>query len=198
MGKNTQGGSSHKKYARKFTSVSNAKTNRLKLSENEDEVYAIATKMLGSCMFHCHCIDGVKRLVHIRGKFSGRSKRDNFVEVGKWVLVGLREWNDVKSSTDKNKMQQCDLLNVYSDLDKPRLKDAVNANWSELENNDVTREVQGVENGIIDDDLFGTDQDFERDRLISHMRENNVERITMAIGEENDAEVDDEINVDDI
>ena len=40
-------------------------------------------------------------LGHIRGKFTGRGKRDNMLECGKWVLIGLREW-DIPSETKSN------------------------------------------------------------------------------------------------
>ena len=90
MPKNTQGGSSHKKFARKHN-LGGFNKNKLRISEDEGELYAIVTKLLGNGMFHCHCIDDTLRLGHIRGKFSGRGKRDNMVEAGKWVLIGLRE-----------------------------------------------------------------------------------------------------------
>ena len=90
MVKNTHGGNSHKKFARKDVTVK--KNNRLRESENDCEIYSIATKMLGNGMFKSVGVDGVERIVHIRGKFSGKGKRDNFVTTGSWVLVGLHEW----------------------------------------------------------------------------------------------------------
>ena len=91
MVKNTKGGSGHKKFAHKNTS--GPKNNKLRISEDAGEMYAIVTKINGNSMFNCHCIDSVGRLGHIRGKFSGRGKRDNMVECGKWILIGLRQWN---------------------------------------------------------------------------------------------------------
>ena len=111
MVRNTQGGSSHKKFGRKYTT--GAKSNKLRVSEDEGEIYAIVTKMLGNNMFHCFCIDGSIRLGHIRGKFTGRGKRDNMVDSGKWVLIGLREWDSGSGSaiaSTKSKLQKCDLL----------------------------------------------------------------------------------------
>ena len=99
MPKNTQGGSSHKKFARKHnTAIINK--NKLRISEDEGEMYAIVTKMLGNGMFHCHCIDNKLRLCHIRGRFDGRNKRNNMVTPGTWILIGLREWEN--SSDPKN------------------------------------------------------------------------------------------------
>lgn len=196
MVKNTNGGSGHKKFGRKFT-TSAAKNNRLRVSEDEGEVYAIVTKMLGNNMFHCHCIDDVIRLGHIRGKFTGRGKRDNMVQGGKWVLIGLREWDtsSEKSST-KIKMQQCDLLEVYSDSDKLRLKDSISEEWSILDKNDVSRTATSETSDEIDGFIFGTEKDFERERLIEEMKSATSERITMKIDENVGRE--EEINVDDI
>jgi initiation factor 1A len=205
MVKNTHGGSGHKKFARKHTG--GAKSNKLRVSEDEGEIYAIVTKMLGNGMFHCHCIDGTVRLGHIRGKFTGRGKRDNMVEGGKWVLIGLREW-DVPSeksssiSKGKEKMQQCDLLEVYSDMDKQRLRESVSEDWHSLDSNDVSKTNLGEGATVDDDFVFGTDRDFERDRLIQEMQSSTTERITLRVGESRQeavaAPTEDEVNIDDI
>lgn len=203
MVKNTNGGSGHKKFARKFTS--GAKSNKLRVSEDEGEIYAIVTKMLGNGMFHCLCVDGTIRLGHIRGKFTGRGKRDNMVEGGKWVLIGLREW-DIPSektcsiSKGKEKMQQCDLLEVYSDSDKQRLKETVSKNWIILDNNDVSKVKLGELTVDNDDFVFGTDKDFERERLVQEMQSATAEKITLRLDETKEKAVDteEEINFDDI
>jgi initiation factor 1A len=205
MVKNTHGGSGHKKFARKHTS--GPKNNKLRVSEDEGEMYSIVTKMLGNGMFHCHCIDGTVRLGHIRGKFTGRGKRDNMVEGGKWVLIGLREW-DVPSeksssiSKGKEKMQQCDLLEVYSDMDKQRLRESVSENWHSLDSNDVSKTNLGEAVDDNDDFMFGNDRDFERDRLIQEMKSSTAERITLRVEETRQEEVAaptaHEINIDDI
>lgn len=203
MVKNTHGGSGHKKFARKHNG--GAKSNKLRISEDEGEIYAIVTKMLGNGMFHCYCIDRTVRLGHIRGKFAGRGKRDNMVEGGKWVLIGLREW-DVPSeksssiSKGKEKMQQCDLLEVYSDLDKQRLKENVSEDWHSLDTNDVSKVNVGEAAASTEGDfIFATDRDFERVRLIQEMRLSTAERITLRVGEFKEEEVaEEEINIDDI
>jgi initiation factor 1A len=202
MVKNTHGGSGHKKFARKFTS--GPKSNKLRLSEDEGEIYAIVTKMLGNGMFHCHCLDNTMRLGHIRGKFSGRGKRDNLVEGGKWVLIGLREWDvpsdksSVSLTKAKDKMQQCDLLEVYSDSDKQRLKETVSENWQILDNNDVSKDKS---NDITGDDqlVFSTDRDIERQHLIEQMKSATAEKITLKLGENpEESEKEEEVNFDDI
>lgn len=209
MGKNIHGGAGHKKFARKHNSGARNNINKLRVSVDEGEIYAIVTKMLGNNMFNCHCIDRIVRLGHIRGKFTGRGKRDNIVECGKWVLIGLREWDvpSEKSSTlskGKEKIQQCDLLEVYNDTDKQRLKEGTSEDWNELEINDISKTV--LDSLVNDDIIFGTERDFERDRLIKEMKSSNVERITLKVGEktsednseDNSEKEDDEINIDDI
>ncbi len=199
MVKNTQGGSSHKKFARKNTI--GPKSNKLRVSEDDGEVYAIVHKMLGNGMFHCYCIDEMLRLGHIRGKFSGKGKRDNMVEVGKWVLIGLREW-DVPSekstsiSKGKEKIQQCDLLEVYNDMDKQRLRESVSESWSILDKNDISKTNLGESVICEDDFLFGTDRDFERDRLIEEIKSSTTEKIMFPVKSEKEKEED--INFDDI
>jgi translation initiation factor 1A len=209
MVRNTHGGSGHKKFARKHTN-GGAKSNKLRISEDEGEIYAIVTKMLGNGMFHCFCIDGVVRLGHIRGKFTGRGKRDNMVESGKWVLIGLREW-DVPSekpsiSKVKDKIQQCDLLEVYSDTDKLRLRETVLENWSILDQHDVSKEIIKELDESSEGFYFGSDRDFDRQRLIEEMNSATSRRITMNSEEKEkeydetkyDETKDDEVNIDDI
>jgi translation initiation factor 1A len=129
MVKNTTGGSKTKGQARKF--VSAAPKNTLRISKDELEVYAQVTKNLGNGMCHVQCLDGKTRLCHIRGKFRGRGKRDNFIGVGTWLLVGLREWEASSATTKKDeKLENCDVLEVYNEYDKQRLKDSISEDWS--------------------------------------------------------------------
>jgi translation initiation factor 1A len=127
MVKNTTGGSKTKGQARKFVTAPTKQT--LRISQDELEVYAQVIKNLGNGMCHVTCIDGETRLCHIRGKFRGRGKRDNLVGNGTWLLVGLREW-ELSANKKPGKLENCDLLEVYNDLDVQRLKDTVNENWS--------------------------------------------------------------------
>jgi initiation factor 1A len=202
MGKNTQGGSSHKKFARKFNTNSSSNFNRLRVSEDEAEIYAIVTKILGNGMFHCHCLDNKIRLGHIRGKFSGRGKRDNLVEGGKWVLIGLREWDipNEKSSVSitKEKMQQCDLLEVYTDSDKQRLKESVPVDWYILDYNDVSRDTNNHQSNDDDVFMFTTDKDIERQILIEKMNSSTTEKISLKLEEKTEGTQEEEINIDDI
>lgn len=147
MVKNTHGGSGHKKFARKYTNTSGT-SSKLRVSECHDEMYAIVKKMCGNNMVHVFCIDGGTRLCRIRGKFTGRRKKDNFISLGSWVMVGLHEYDDEHaaiSSTEvmatatagkKVKLNDCDLLEVYSSSEKEQLKNNVEANWEMLILND--------------------------------------------------------------
>lgn len=205
MVKNTHGGNGHKKFARKHTT--SKPNNRLRLAIEEGEEYAIVTKMLGNNMFHCHCIDNVPRLGHIRGKFAGRGKRDNMIGCGTWVLIGIREWDlDKKADTNANgKLQQCDLLEVYSETDKDYLKDSIDAEWITLINNDVTRTKPPNDSNMSNmanvDDAFNfvTEKDMDRQRFIDEMKSEATEKISLkmkdltSMDEEND-----EVNIDDI
>jgi translation initiation factor 1A len=180
MVKNTKGGSGHKKMGRKFTT--GAKNNKLRIAEEEGEIYSIVIKMCGNGMFHCFGVDGVTRLGHIRGKFTYRGgKRDNLVVIGKWVLIGLREW-DIETSTmkttdKKEKMQQCDLLEVYSDSDKQRLKDTVDQDWLALDSNDISR-TKAATSGT-EDIVFTSEKDIEREKLLAEMHSETAEKISL-------------------
>lgn len=193
MGKNIHGGSGHKKFANKSFNAPRS-NNKLRVSEDDGEIYAIVTRMLGNGMFYCYCIDGIERLGHIRGKFSGRGKRDNIVGVGKWVLIGLREW-DKSSILNPKKKQQCDLLEIYSDTDKNRLRDCVSDNWKVLDDNDLSSKEEHNDDSFV----FGTERDFERERLMEEMKTSTMETITMKLGSTvENADENDEIDVDDI
>jgi len=94
-------------------------------------------------------------------------------------------------------MQQCDLLEVYSDTDKQRLKETIDQTWHVLESNDVTKIVNGSSN---DDVVFTTNDDAERDLIIQEMRSQTSEKITLRLGEikGKEEEEEQEINFDDI
>lgn len=147
MVRNTNGGSKAKGMGRKFLKPKSS--NQLRLSEDECEQYAQVTKILGNAMCHVICNDGATRLCHIRGKFRGRGKRDNLVGNGTWMLVGLREWEVGKEST-VGKLQNCDLLEVYSDSDKERLQNLeTDIDWSVFINNDnKNSNISDLENSI--------------------------------------------------
>ncbi len=124
------GGNKSKGFARKgFNKPENKST--LRLSQDELEIYCSVTKILGDSMCYVHGIeDGIQRLCHIRGKFKGRGKRDNFASNNSWVLVGIRDYETIK----ENKLQNCDLLEVYSDIETIKLKSLLEPQKVESEN----------------------------------------------------------------
>jgi translation initiation factor IF-1 len=143
MVKNTTGGSKAKGQARKVGG--GKQTNKLRISRDELEVYAVAVRAYGNAMFEVLCVDNIKRLCHIRGKFKGRGKRDNFISVGTYLLVGLREWESQDALIAQNKLPNCDLIVVYSDQDKDKLKsDESYIDWDVLKAMEESQKVVKV------------------------------------------------------
>ena len=187
MVRNVTGGNKAKGQARKSSGRQNT---ALRLSLDEDwELYAQVTRMLGNGMCHVVCVnDGVTRLCHIRGKFRGHNKKDNVIKNGSWLLVGIREFES--SAADKSKMSKCDLLEVYSDLEKERLKTAVKIDWSAFLANDNKN---ANLDEIAEDAFTFTDNktDEYRELLVKNATKiTDVDQVVM--------EDDFEINVDDI
>ena len=123
MVKNTMGGCNGKKVAHKHA-VKSTKSG-LRISQNKSEIYGVVKRLNGNT-FDVTCVDEKERRCFIRGKFKGRGKRDNIIEVDKWVLIGLREFQQVPSEVvlvnGKKEMEMCDLLEVYSSSEKETLK----------------------------------------------------------------------------
>lgn len=185
MVKNLTGGSSHKKFGRKFTNNSVAKAGyKLRVSEDEGELYCIVTKNLGNNMFHCYSLDGQTYLGHIRGKFTGRGKRDNTIAPGTWVLVGIRAWDNAgeKIKNGKVKYQQSDLLEVYSDSDKQRLIDTVDEKWETLINKDPTK-INKDDINLANEFSFKTDKDVERENLIKEVTSETAAKLSLSTEE---------------
>lgn len=190
MVKNATGGNKSKGQARKF--ITAKPSNKLRVSEDPCEVYSQVTKTLGNGMCHVISVDNVTRLCHIRGKFRGRGKRDNFIGNGSWVLVGLREWDLDK--TDTKKLTSCDLLEVYGALEKERLKSTVHGvDWATFISNDSKNTNTEKVDDIID---FMDDGTEEYQELI----EAQVAATKLSTGKNIIINTDDgdEIDVDDI
>jgi len=111
MGKNVTGG----KHAKRAGYIGPRK---LRLLESEEERYGIVIKMLGNSQCHVKCADDVTRLCIIRKKFTGKHKGNNFLKPGSWVLVGTRDFE-----TKSDRMEKCDLMEVYTESDKSKLMD---------------------------------------------------------------------------
>jgi translation initiation factor IF-1 len=118
-----------KHMARKHVNgAKNSQSKILRTSTCSDEIYSYVTRILGNGMCLVKGIDGYERLCQIRGKFSGRSKRENTLVVGTWVLVGLRQWDAEKefaskqTKTSTKKIQKCDLLEIYTPGEREKLR----------------------------------------------------------------------------
>lgn len=194
MVKNSFGGNKSKGYARKNTNVSNS-SSKLRISEDEYEIYAQVVKNLGNGMCIVKTLTNEEMLCIIRGKFRGRQKKDNFIKNGSWVLVGIREWESQKT----NALNKCDLLETYSNFDKDKLKNNVNVNWQPFINYDNSNSNSDLK----DDDLiiFEDEQQEDYKKLIEQqiLEENETGKKNtinlLSINDEND---ENEINIDDI
>jgi translation initiation factor IF-1 len=116
MVKNDTGGNKGKGLARKHVNAAKCGGAKLlRMATDEAEKYAVVSKMLGNGMCYVRLLNGSAsdKLCIIRNKFKGRGKRDNILDSGSWVLVGLREW--------ASKQDTCDLLEVYNDGERERL-----------------------------------------------------------------------------
>ena len=128
MVRNIGGGDKMKHMARKHINGSkNAQSKILRTAMCDDEKYGYVTKICGNGMCIVKCIDGYERLCFIRGKFSGRSKRENTIASGTWVLVGLRQWDAEKEFASKQtktgkSVQKCDLLEIYTSAEREKLR----------------------------------------------------------------------------
>jgi len=120
MVKNT-GGKRTKGVARK-NEQSASSYSKIRVSECEEEKYAIVRKIFGGCRCEVFCDDLISRQAIIRGKFSGRNKRRNIIQVGTILLIGIRDW--VTHTPDK--IQESDVLEVYSSLEFDQLKQKPN------------------------------------------------------------------------
>jgi initiation factor 1A len=189
MVKNVKGGSGHKSQARKFAgaALSSKQSSKLRIVEEEGEIYAQITKIYGNGMCDALCIDNIIRLCIIRGKFRGRGKRDNTIRVGSWILAGKRDWESEK----KDEKLKCDLLEVYSDFDIERLKKSVHENWKIF----VTMDVAKLSTGNDDDNFeFSNSNDDEYNRVMSTLEKTPNSKITLdAVSEE-----EEEVCIDDI
>lgn len=153
MVKNVSGGNKSKGFARKNLVK---KDHSLRVSEDEAEVYAQVTKIFGGPMCQVITLDGVEMLCHIRGKFRGRGKRDNFIGSGTWLLVGKRDWEKEAAA---GKLLNCDVIEVYNDGDKVKLKNNLTSvNWSLFITNDSKMVGSSETEGVLNDTIEFADE----------------------------------------
>lgn len=183
MVKNNTGGNKAKGFARKNLVK---RDNVLRTVQEEGEIYAQAVKIMGGRIASAIDIDGNPLRAHIRGKFSGRGKRDNFIGPGTWLLVGLHDWQTDKGNSSG--IRDCDILEVYNESDKDRLKNSVTCvNWDKF----IANEAKTLGSNTQEDILEFTDEVTEEyERLISSQATGGNSNCIITDNEE--------INVDDI
>ena len=143
MVKNQTGGNKSKKMGRKFVSDASTSMNKkVRLALEEGELYAVVTKLLGNGMFYANDIEGKERLCIMRNKFRGRGKHDNIVCLGSWVLIGERDFESCANPKH-------DLLEVYTDIEKQKLKTSGNPIFAKLKSEfDNKQETVGADDDI--------------------------------------------------
>jgi initiation factor 1A len=192
MVKNVKGGSGHKSQARKnVVSTAEKHSHRLRMVEEEGEMFAQVSKDFGNGMCEVICNDNVKRLCIIRGKYRGRGKRDNMIKMKSIIMVGLRDWET--HFDNSKKLDKCDLLEVYSDYDVDRLKKSADITWSIFDMDDSA-------NQYATDDIvhFSDNTEEEYKQLVE--KDININKIVNTVNETNITyEIEDEtIDFDDI
>ena len=101
MVKNTIGGKKGKMMANKRANGSS----KLRLSENDDEIYVCVSKVFGGGMFEVIDNDNHTFRAVLRGKMKGQNKRHNFVSLFSILLVGIR--------SDISNLSNVDILFLY-------------------------------------------------------------------------------------
>ncbi len=103
MPKNTGIGGKKRKMGKKTHNIE-----RELIFKEEMQDYAQVLKLMGDCRLEVQCMDGVKRIGHIRGKI----KKKVWIAMGDIVLVALREY-------EKDK---CDIIQKYTEDEVRKLK----------------------------------------------------------------------------
>lgn len=122
MVKNKTGGKRSKGLARKQQhDPSTEQLHRGNVRTKEDAVketkglpgeyyYAKVVKAYGNCRFAAACDDGVERVASCL-HFAKKNRRDNNIELGSCLLVGVADYHSANGQT---KGQPCQILELYS------------------------------------------------------------------------------------
>ncbi|CAN0897514.1 Eukaryotic translation initiation factor 1A [Linum perenne] len=91
--------------------------------KEDGQEYAQVMRMLGNGRCEATCIDGVKRLCHIRGKMHKKV----WIAAGDIILVGLRDYQDDKADVILKYMpDEARLLKAYGELpENTRLNEGI-------------------------------------------------------------------------
>ena len=113
--------------------------------KEDGQEYAQVIRMLGNGRLDAQCIDGVKRLCHIRGKM----RKKVWVSTGDIILVGLRDFQDEKADVIlKYNADEARSLKAYGELpDNIRVNETETFNEEENEN-DAFFDFEDIENVI--------------------------------------------------
>ena len=180
MVKNTKGGNKSKKGARKH--ITSSQPQRTRYAVEDGEVYGAVVKLYGGSNCEVMCNDGISRLCIIRNKFKGRGKRGNVINSCVWVLVGVRDWE-----VRVNKPQRCDLLEVYTDSDKEKLRQTAGCSFDTLlrVNTDGSTEI-APDDGIV----FVNEETYKYENAIKNEPSKKTDTVI--------DDADDELDFDDI
>lgn len=123
------GGNKSKKVARKNVSQGGGggHTNDVRKAADASEMYAAVIKIFSSQRCSVLGADGNTYQCTIRGKFLKNKRSGEGLVNGAWVLIGFYDW-EVRSDGSK----KCDLLEIYSNLEKDKLKQLELRHLSEL------------------------------------------------------------------
>ena len=102
--------------------------------KEDGQEYAQVLRMLGNGRLEAYCIDGVKRLCHIRGKM----RKKVWVNTGDIILLGLRDFQDEKADVIlKYLADEARSLKAYGELPETfRVNDAADGFEEERDEND--------------------------------------------------------------
>jgi initiation factor 1A len=168
------GGNKTKRDARKH--IAPQSDNReLRVIKEDGEIYAVVKKLLGCGQCLVTCLDGKTRNCIIRNKFKGRGKSGNAVEIGAWLLVGVREWEVRKNG----KESCCDLLHVYSQGDKDKLLQKNDTDYSALLG--TMKQIAENEGRVAEDEIeFATTAEISYQELLSNREAGQVKDVVFA------------------
>jgi len=162
MVRNTSGGSKTKSFARKNTGTVSTVDY---IPKSDLEKIAIVTKLYGNGMCQVLTTDSpqLNLMCHIRGKFRGRSKKQNMIVANSRIVIGLREW--------ENPYKNCDLISVLSSYEDTTTTYGSNSSTGGLldnftfSNEDVIEEEQIKKPSILDENTDSSKEDFDIDDI---------------------------------
>jgi hypothetical protein len=138
MVKNT-GGNKSKKVARKNAGSNSGNSQEVRRVNDPCEMYAAVTKIYSSRRCDVTGTDGKTYQCNVRGKFLKNKRAGNNALVpGVWIIIGFYDW-EVRGDGSKT----CDLLEIYSPIEKEKLKQLESHNLAAIMN---IGEMEGTEN----------------------------------------------------